>query len=85
MLRSASLLGLALVSLSSLFLGGCIAETSEPTGIVWYDDEVGACFETGKDGKPVEVPCDETYETMTDEPEIGCTTPDDCTRPRDRM
>ncbi|MDI1475177.1 hypothetical protein [Polyangium sp. y55x31] len=82
MLRSTSLLGLVLVSLSSVFTTGCIAESSEPASLIWYDDEFNACYTTGKDGKAVEVPCDGAldapFETQEVPPDLGCTTPDDC-------
>ena len=82
MLRSTSLLGLVLASLSSVFATGCLADAQEPAGIIWYDDGFNACFTTGKDGKPVEVPCDAEMaapiETQAVDPDLGCTTPDDC-------
>ncbi|MDC0744068.1 C-type lectin domain-containing protein [Polyangium mundeleinium] len=52
--------------------------------LIWYDEEFHACFTTGKDGKRVEVPCDESmnapFETQSVPPDLGCTTPDDCDR-----
>ncbi|MDI1432432.1 hypothetical protein [Polyangium sorediatum] len=84
MLRSTSLLGLAFVTLSALFTPGCLAEPDEPAELIWYDDEFNVCFTTGKDGKRVEVPCDSTvdapFETQSNPPDLGCTTPDDCDR-----
>ncbi|MDC3960001.1 hypothetical protein [Polyangium jinanense] len=84
MLRSTSLLGLVLVALSALFTTGCMAEPTEPADLIWYDDEFNACFTTGKDGKSVEVPCDDAmnapFETQAIPPDLGCTTPDDCDR-----
>jgi hypothetical protein len=60
MLRIRTSFGLVMVSLLSVFAIGCMAETNEPTGLIWYDEEFDACFETNKDGKNVEVPCDES-------------------------
>lgn len=60
MLRLSSIFGFALVVHSSVFATGCIAETNEPEQLIWYDDELGACYTTNEKGQSVQVPCEES-------------------------
>jgi hypothetical protein len=76
MFRTHSFIALAIVSLASMFATGCIAESNEPSDLIWYDDEFDACLTSGKDGKTVEVPCEEAAMpglSEQAEPEAGCT------------
>ncbi len=60
MLRIRSLIGFALVAMTSVFATGCIAETSEPEQLIWYDDDLDACFTQNTKGQTVQVPCEES-------------------------
>jgi hypothetical protein len=60
MLRVRSFIGFALVAMTSVFATGCIAESSEPEQLVWYDDDLDACFTQNTKGQTVQVPCEES-------------------------
>lgn len=61
MLRARSFIGFALVALTSVFATGCMAEADEPEQLIWYDDELDACFTENAKGQKVQVPCDESF------------------------
>lgn len=73
MLRSIATFAFAI--LASAFATGCIAEANEPADLIWYDDEFDACFSSGKDGKTVEVPCEEAMPGLEEQAgeTSGCT------------
>ena len=37
------------------------------TGLIWYDEEIAACYSDDEYGKTVEVPCDEENVVVTDD------------------
>lgn len=59
MLNLRSTFALALVALSAFFVTGCVGESEEPNGNVWYDKVQGICFTENEDGGAVEVPCED--------------------------
>lgn len=60
MTRIHSFIGFALVALTSVCATGCMADADEPEQLIWYDEELDACFTEGAKGKKVQVPCEES-------------------------
>lgn len=78
MSRTTNIFSFVFVSLVSVFATGCMGESEDPNGIVWYDDEMNACFTTNDKGQRVQVPCDDMGMAMPDLEEsasdgAGCT------------
>jgi hypothetical protein len=71
MINVRSTLGFALIALASVFATGCIAESNEPEQLVWYDDDLNACFTANEKGQSVEVPCDESAAVGMSELNLG--------------
>jgi hypothetical protein len=78
MSRTTNIFSFVFVSLVSVFATGCMGESEDPNGIVWYDDEMNACFTTNDKGQRVQVPCDDTgarpdLDTSAANQGAGCT------------
>jgi hypothetical protein len=74
--RAMSSFGSVWLAFCALFTVGCMAETSDPSELIWYDDEAGACYTEDANGKAVEVPCDGAEPTL--EPQGGLLCPTCC-------
>lgn len=68
MYHGKSRFGLVSLAFCALFTAGCIAETSDPAGLICHDDERGACVTKDNDGDVGEVPCDDALRNL--EPEV---------------
>lgn len=72
---------LLVLTLSSLLVAGCDESTAlgtndddqsedyryGPDELVWYDDELDACFTKPEGGKAIEVPCPDESESIIED------------------
>jgi len=59
MSRTTNICSFVFVFLVSVFATGCMGESEDPNGLIWYDDDMDACFTTNNKGQQVQVPCEE--------------------------
>lgn len=73
---SRTIISFVFVSLVSAFATGCMGESEDPNDLVWYDDDMNACYTLNEKGNRVQVPCEESampgLETSAG-PGAGCT------------